>query len=226
MKQITYILIITAVLIACENKDYVNAQTNNIEPVRKSKEERRLEREERERARQKLIAEKQVKFKDMLSINRESGDIRGIWYITDDDLKNMKRFLNNNVDYATGYCIEISEDMKKGKIYFLSNKMVFDVKIEKISETKYSMLYKNKKRIFELVKLKNRISSNPFSLYFYFEDSHKYNEHEDARQLRDGSNFYDMCANASEYECSVDGCLDRIKTMDEIGDPTSENSKD
>ena len=214
---------ITTLIISCENKETVNTPKNSIEPggksqeVRKSKEERRLEREERERERQQLIAEKQVKFKNMLSMYRESGDIRGIWYITGDDLKNMKRFLNNNVDYATGYCIEISEDMNNGKIFFLSNKIVFDVKIEKISETKYSMLYKNKKRIFELVKLKNRISSNPYSFYFFFEDSHKYVEGKGTSQFWDGSNFYDMCANGAEYECSVEGCLERIKAMDEIG---------
>jgi len=226
MKQIIYILMITAVFIACENKVSVNAQTNNIEPVRKSKEERRLEREERERARQQLIAEKKEKFKDMTSVNRESGDIRGIWYITGDDLKNMKRFLNNNIDYATGYCIEISEDMKKGKIYFLSNKMVFNVKIEKISETKYSMTNINKKRFFEVLNLSNRYFKDSKGLIWFFEDSHKFNPNEGSEQLHDGMNFYDFCSRISEHKCSVEGCLERIKAMDEIGDPTSGNPQE
>jgi hypothetical protein len=217
MRQIIYILIITAVFIACENKNSVNVQSNNIEPVRKSKEERRLEREERERARQQLIAEKKEKYKDMTSVNRESGDIRGIWYITNDELKNMKRFLNNNVDYATGYCIEISEDMKKGKIYFLSNKIGFDVKIEKISETKYSMTYMNKNRLFEVVNLSHPLYKNSKDLIWFFEDSHKFNPNEGSDQFHDGMNFYDFCSRISEHECSVGGCLDRVKTMDEIG---------
>lgn len=223
MKQIIYILITTVFFISCEIKETANAQKINIELVRKSKEERRIEREEREGKRQQLIAEKKEKYKYMTSVNRVPGDIRGIWYMEGEDIKNMRKFLNSDLKGSDGYCINISDDMKNGKIYFLSNKMIFEVKIEKISETKYSMTYINKQRFFEVLNLSNRNFKDSKGLIWFFEDSHKFNPNKGSEQFHDGMNFYDFCSRISEHECTVEGCLDRIKTMDEIGDPTRGN---
>lgn len=209
---------IAVVFIACENKEIVNAQTNNIEPVMKSKEERRLEREGREKIFQQLIKDRREKFKDMLSENRVSGDIRGIWYMDGDDIKNMEKFLNSDIKDSDGYCIEISNNMEVGKIYFTDNEKIYNVKIKKLTETKYAMVYQDKKRTFDIIKFTRLTDKHKYSMLFFFEDFHKYNPDKGSGQHSDGSNFYDYCTSGiNDYECSVSGCLGDIKERNEFG---------
>ena len=141
--KILLIFLFFNIFVSCEQNE--SSQVRNVKS--KTKEERLLEKQERDKARQQMFAERKVKYKNMLSENRESGDIRGIWYMEGADIKNMRNFLNADIKYSDGYCIQVSDDMKNGKVFFLYTDKVFDIKFEKVADTKYVMIYMNKKRM-------------------------------------------------------------------------------
>ena len=169
-----------------------------------------------------ILAEKKSAFKDMLSISRSSGDIRGIWYMENADIKQMSSFLNYDIKPTTGYCIEVAGDSKSAKIFFTVTNRVFNVKIEKISDTKYAMLNGKKRRAFEVVNLSDIIDKSSKRLIWFFDDSQKYNTAEGSEQLQNGSNYFDCCTENIDDDCTVQGCLKRIKAMDDIADAESE----
>jgi len=173
---------------------------------------------------QMSIEEKKIQFKERLSIYRKSGDIRGIWYMDFDDKKIMRNFLNENFKYSSGYCIQVSDDQKNAKIYFAITDKVFNVKIEKISDTKYAMIYGDKKRIFEVLNLSHILYKDAKDLIWFFEDSRKFNPKKGSEQLHNGSNYFDFCTNKGKYECNVQGCLKIIKEIDEINEEESKHS--
>jgi len=169
-----------------------------------------------------ILAEKKSEFKDMLSISRSSGDIRGIWYMKNADIKQMSIFLNFEIKPTTGYCIEVAGDSKSAKIFFTVTDKIFDVRIEKITDTKYSMLNDKKRRAFEVINLSHIINKSSKKLIWFFDDSQKYNTAEGSEQLKNGSNYFDSCTENTDYDCTVQGCLKRIKAMDDIADAESE----
>ena len=173
---------------------------------------------------QMIIDEKKIQFKEMLSGNRESGDIRGIWYMEFDDKKIMSNFLNENFKYSSGYCIQVSDDQKNAKIYFAITDKVFSVKIEKISDTKYAMIYGEKKRIFEVVNLPHFLNKDTKKLRWFFEDSRKFDPDKKSLQLDNGFNYFDYCTRKAKYECNVQGCLKDIKVRDNFNEKESQNS--
>jgi hypothetical protein len=206
------------VFIGCEKKEPVQQKEH------KSKEEIFLKMQEEDKKFHQTISERKVKYKDMLSVNRGSGDIGGIWYMKGDDIENMKNFLSTDLKPSMGYCIEISDNLKKGRIYFTVTDKVFDVDINKISEYKYEMIYGTKKRIFEVMNLEHPLYKGSKDLIWFFEDSHKYNPQRGSDQLNDGINYYDFCTSGrNEYDCTVQGCLGNIKESDEISDEEIKN---
>lgn len=213
MKSIGLIIIFLIILSGCEKQDVI--EQKKVRPVVKSKEERLLEKQQRDKLFNQMIAERKEKYKDMLSINRESGDIRGIWYMKGTDIKNMKGFLNSDIKHSSGYCIEVLNDQKNAKIYFAVINKVFNVQIEKLSETKYAMIYGDKKRLFEVLNLSHALYKNSKDMVWFFEDSHKYNPKKGSEQYKDGTNFFDYCTSGiNEYDCTVEGCLKDIKERD------------
>jgi len=173
---------------------------------------------------QMIIDEKKIQFKEMLSGNRESGDIRGIWYMEFDDKKIMSNFLNENFKYSSGYCIQVSDDQKDAKIYFAITDKVFSVKIEKISDTKYTMIYGEKKRIFEVVNLPHFLNKDTKKLRWFFEDSRKFDPDKKSMQLDNGFNYFDYCTRKAKYECNVQGCLKIINEIDNLNEEESKHS--
>jgi hypothetical protein len=169
-----------------------------------------------------ILAEKKSEFKDMLSISRSSGDIRGIWYMENADIKQMSSFLNYDIKPTTGYCIEVAGDSKSAKIFFTVTDKIFDVRIEKITDTKYAMLNGKKRRAFEVINLSHFLHKDSKYLIWFFEDSYKFNNKKGSEQLQNGSNYFDSCTENTDYDCTVQGCLKRIKAMDDIADAESE----
>lgn len=217
-----FILFIMIVFISCDKSDTETKRSDKTNI--KSKEERLLEKQERDKARQQIFAERKEKYKDMLSENRDSGDVRGIWIINGNDIKNIKNFLNIEIKHSMYYCIQVSDDMQTGKIYFTVTDKVFDIKIEKISETKCKMIYNNKERKFDVVKLKGIRDPTRWYLEFFYDDFHKYNPSSTV-QSYDGTSFYDICTSGiNDCECTVEGCLQYIKQLDEISKAESEGS--
>jgi|GEM_PF-974569 hypothetical protein len=210
MKNGIFVVIVILFYIGCEDK----STTQQIKV--KSKEEILLERQERKKIREQMFIERKEQYKEFLSINRVSGDIKGIWYVNYEDNNNIKDFLNENIVHSMGYCIEVSKDQKNAKIFFAVTNKVFNVQIEKHSDTKYSMLYGSKRRFFEVINCENKISKNKFSLKIFFENSNKYNPSLGSSQAYDGINFYDYCTSGiNDYDCTVEGCLQDIKERDE-----------
>jgi len=140
------------------------------------------------------------------------------------DIKNMKVFLNIDIKPSMGYCIKVSDDQKSAEIFFAVTEKIYSVRIEKLSDTKYVMIYGEKKRYFDLIKIENKISSNKFSLIIFFEDSHKFNSSVKSPQLRDGSNYFDYCTGSLREDCTVEGCIRDIKGQDDIGKAEAEGS--
>ncbi|HRR50016.1 MAG TPA: hypothetical protein P5293_08725 [Bacteroidales bacterium] len=215
-----FILFIMIVFISCGKSDTETKRSDKTNI--KSEEERLLEQQERDKARQQMFAERKEKYKDMLAENRDSGDVRGIWIINGDDIKNIINFLNIEIKPSMHYCIQVSDDMQTGKIYFTVIDKVFDIKIEKISETKYKMIYNNKERKFDVVKLKGSRDPTEWYLEIFYDDFHKYNPSL-TLQSSDGISFYEICTSGiNDWECSVEGCLQYIKQMDEISKAESD----
>jgi len=203
MKKTMILFTILIIFFGCEkNEKPVQAKV-------KTKEERMLEKKE--------------KYKSMLSENRKSGDIAGIWKIKDDNINRLNEFLNLDLKSLTGYCIEVSSDLRTAKLYFSSINKIFVVSIKQLSDTKYEMRLNDKKRIFEVVNLSHSLDKNSKDLIWFFEDSHKFNPKEGSEQLQDGFNFYDYCTSGiNDYDCTVEGCLQDIKERDEYNKAESD----
>ena len=139
-----------------------------------------------------------------------------------DDIKKMSEFLDEKIKYSDGYCIAVSDDMRSAKIYFAVTEKVFDVKIEKLRDIKYSMSRNDRKRVFEVVNVQNDNDRNATFLEWFFEDNNKYNLKKGSYQNYDGINFYDICVSSTQYDCSVEGCIKRIGAMDKISDAEAE----
>ncbi len=172
---------------------------------------------------EQILKEKKEKYWDMLSVNRKNGDLQGLWYITGDDFKKVNSFLGENLNYSDGYCMKVAGDLKTANLYFAVTEKIFSVMIEQIDETKYSMIYNNKKRVFQIVKLGSKSKPDYSSLTFFYEDEYKYNPKRDASQLSNGGNYYDFCVFDTQYDCDVNGCLKRIKDMDSITNAEQED---
>ncbi len=168
----------------------------------------------------KNLKEKNKKYGSMLSKNRESGDIRGIWHMESPE-PHTRKFFGLEVKPTTGYCIYIYDDMKQGDVYFNKVNKVFHVKIEKKSKTKYAMIYKGREKLFQVVNLAYD-GKGAKELIWFFDDEHKYNPEEGREQFKSGRSFYDTCTQRVEYDCSIKGCMKRVKDMDEIADAESE----
>lgn len=215
-----FVFLIMLSFISCDKSDTETGKTGRTNT--KSKEERLLEKQEREKAWKQMFDERKEKYKGMLSEHRESGDVRGVWIIQGNDIKNIKSFLNTEIKHSMYYCIQISDNIQTGKIYFTVTDKVFDIKIEKISETKYKMIYENRERVFDIVKVKRIGKPGEWSMQFFYDDFHKFDPMAKVHTY-DGTNFYDICTSGiNECECTVEGCLQYIKQLDDISKAESE----
>jgi len=137
-------------------------------------------------------------------------ELKGLWWMNGN--KAMRQYLGiNPKDELPVYefCIEVSEDEKSAKIYFVNYPIVYDVKIENIGLNKYNMIYKGKKREFVL-----GIDENENVRYWYFKDTSPKGPEDPYRY--DGSHYLDF--EDSRFEKTADGLLKYIEYISSIDD--------
>lgn len=139
-------------------------------------------------------------------------ELKGIWWMNSNIIV-MRQYLGiNSKDKlpVNDFCIEVSNDEKSAKIYFVNYPVVFDVKIENIGLNRYNMIYKGKKREFVL-----GVDKNENVRYWYYKDTSPKGPEESG--YFDGYHYFDVNGRVnSRFEKTVEGLLALIEYMSSI----------
>jgi len=137
-------------------------------------------------------------------------EFKGIWEM-ESDTEVMGRYLGFNAREKLsvfGFCIEVSNDEKSAKIYFVKPRIVYDVKIENIGLNRYNLIYKGKKREFLIY-----FHEYTKTRRWYFKDTSP--KGPDETQRVDGYHYFDG-EEHPYFERTVDGLLRLIEHMSSI----------